>query len=77
MISPSFGKALVFSGQLILWIAFKEAITLITLAFLAVLTVIYALFIIGQLFSPSFFKIVLFRLAELFVSLMDVVCQRY
>ena len=48
MISPSFGKALVFSGQLILWIAFKEAITLITLAVLAVLTVIYALFIIGH-----------------------------
>ena len=31
MILPSFGKALVFSGQLILWVAFKEAITLITL----------------------------------------------
>ena len=42
MISPSFGKALVFSGQLILWIAFKEAIALITFIFSVVSVTTFA-----------------------------------
>lgn len=53
MISPSFGKALVFSGQLILWVAVKEAVALITLTFFLVAAVAGAVLRIAVIHAVS------------------------